>query len=61
MRVQLVFFVYVRSTLLKAGLRMVCLFMCVTESMCSHISPTVDCKVTVSAQIPIVYLVEQAS
>lgn len=40
---------------------MVCLFMCVSEPMCSHVTPTVDCRVTVCAHIPIVYLVEQAS
>lgn len=34
---------------------------CVSQPLCSHVTPTVDCRVTVCAHIPIVYLVEQAS
>lgn len=36
-------------------------FVCVPKPTCSHITPTVDCALTVYAQIPIVYLIEQAS
>lgn len=37
------------------------LFICLSEPMCSHVTPTFDCKVTVCAHIHIVYLIEQAS
>lgn len=50
-----------RTILFHAGLWMVSLFICVSEPMCSRVTPTVDCKVTVCAHVAIVYLVQQAS
>lgn len=38
-----------------------CLFICLSEPVCYHVTPTFDCEVTVCAHIHIVYLIEQAS